>query len=213
MSDLWGNTEEQPAFGTVSAPEVGLVQDNSNIWGNDSINSLDSAEAMNDRAIMNNSHTVSATDKDLENIEMQARSAAIGAGDQSVMEDNARMSGASNAVESAADKAALQTAGADYMMNAQANESVKEYEERKELEARQQPQQDQEQSQGWFAGAFAGMAAMGAAGKESLMSAIEGIKSWIMPNREQGTNVSLAELGELSPNGPKAQRGIEGRGL
>ncbi len=184
-----------------AAQTPAFTPDSVGLWGDDSGNSLGSMEAMHDRSVMNNSHTGTANDTDLQNVEMQARAAAIGAGDQSTIEDQARMSGASAAVESAADKAALQTAGADYMMNAQAGESVSEYEDRKEEEQRQ-PEQAQEQ--GMFAGAFASLGA-------ALAPVIATIKGWITPGQEQGTDISMSELGELSPNGPQAQRGIGGR--
>lgn len=188
----------QAAETEIATQTPAFATDNVGLWGDDSQHSLGSMEAMHDRSVMNNSHTSTATDQDLQNVELQARAATVGAGDQSTIEDQARMAGAADAVESAANKAALQAAGADYMINAQPGESVSDFEER--IEEEQHP----EQNHGLIAGAFSSLSA-------ALAPVIATIRGWITPGQEQGTDIAMSELGGLTPNGPQATREIGGR--
>ncbi len=193
-ANLWD--DEAPAAAMTSTKQADMSRETG-----DRSTSLDNMEAKNDRSIALKSHTGTTTEKDLD-VELQAKAAAAGHGTQEQVEANARYSGSSEAVDAAMDKAALQTAGAEYMMNAQPGESVADFNKRMEDQAKA-PNKEEDRGMGGMAATLGTFMAFGTQAKEMLNEAIGKLMnafngSGIDPN-QQGQDVALANLGNIAP--------------
>lgn len=159
----------------------------------------DSAAAMIDREMAQTSSTVS--EKDIQMAEMHAR---LGNDVQA-----ANVAGGAGQLDAATDRAQLQQAGADYMMNGRPGESVADYEQRVAQEKSASASQSGEKSGGMFANIFGG-----AMGLFALGHANDAISGRLSANddtaaRQEGQSLmaggNVLAFNDFSANNPHAR--------